>query len=424
MEAKKNRLFSRYQVYVIVLLAVLQFTIVLDFMVLSPLGAILMPTMHITPSQFGLVVSAYAISAGITGFLAAGYADKFDRKKMLLFFYVGFVVGTMLCALATSYHFLLIARIVTGMFGGVTGAIGFAIITDLFALEIRGRVMGLIQMAFGASQVLGMPIGLKLANAYNWHAPFTLLSVLGVLLGIALLGLKNMPPQAVTERNSNAFVHLKHTISKPQYLLGFAATTLMATGGFMLMPFGTAFNTHNLGISIDDVPMVYFITGLFTLVISPLTGRLSDKIGKYKMFVAGSVLSMILVFIYCNMTHSTLPVVIAISVVMFAGVSSRMIAASTLLSAVPTPQDRGAFMSINSSVQQISGGIAAALAGLIVSERPDHSLVNFDKLGYVICGTMIFTIFMMYKVNKMVQSKTQAAPVQVPNPEPVSVPAE
>src|SRR5688572_29630410 len=155
-----EKIFTRYEVFVIAILTFLQFTVVLDFMVLSPLGAILMPELKITPAQFGMVVSAYAFSAGISGLLAAGFADKFDRKKMLLFFYVGFIIGTLLCALAPDYKFLMGARIVTGLFGGVISAISFAIITDLFRMEVRGRVMGFVQSAFAASQVLGVPVGL------------------------------------------------------------------------------------------------------------------------------------------------------------------------------------------------------------------------------------------------------------------------
>ncbi|MEQ8808774.1 MAG: MFS transporter, partial [Imperialibacter sp.] len=156
----KKRVFTQYETFIIAILAIIQFTVILDFMVLSPLGAMLLVELDITTSQFGLVVSAYAFSAGISGLLAAGFADKFDRKKLLLFFYSGFIIGTLLCGVAPNYHFLLAARIVTGIFGGVLGSVVFAIITDLFKLEVRGRVMGFVQMAFASSQVLGLPVGL------------------------------------------------------------------------------------------------------------------------------------------------------------------------------------------------------------------------------------------------------------------------
>ena len=156
-------------------------------MVLSPLGAQLLVELNVKPAQFGLVVSAYAFSAGASGLLAAGFADKFDRKKLLLFFYVGFIIGTFLCALAPNYHLLLIARIITGIFGGVIGSVSFAIITDLFKMEVRGRVMGFVQMAFAASQVLGIPIGLILANKYGWHSPFWMIACFSIVVGIGIL---------------------------------------------------------------------------------------------------------------------------------------------------------------------------------------------------------------------------------------------
>src|SRR6201991_3379221 len=154
--------FTPYQKFVAGLLAFLQFAVILDFMIISPLGALIMPALDITPRQFGLVVSAYAFSAGASGLLTAGFADRFDRKRLLLFFYVGFMAGTLWCGLAQSYEMLLAARVVTGLFGGVIGSIVLAIVTDLFAPELRGRVMGIVQTAFAASQVLGIPAGLFL----------------------------------------------------------------------------------------------------------------------------------------------------------------------------------------------------------------------------------------------------------------------
>src|SRR6478736_4140570 len=241
----KEKIFSGYQVFVIAILSILQFCIILDFMVLSPLGAILMPELKITTAQFGWVVSAYAFSAGASGLLAAGFADKFDRKKMLLFFYTGFLIGTVLCALAPDYPLLLAARIVTGIFGGVIGSVSFAIITDLFKMEVRGRVMGFVQMAFAASQVLGLPIGLLLANRFGWHAPFWMIAIFGILVGVIIvIYMQPITGHLKIQSERNALQHLVKTISHSVYLKAFLATTLLATGGFMLMPFGSAFSIH------------------------------------------------------------------------------------------------------------------------------------------------------------------------------------
>jgi len=399
----KPKTFTSYQAFIIAVLAILQFTIVLDFMVLSPLGVLLLEKLKINTSQFGLVVSAYAFSAGISGLLAAGFADRFDRKKLLMFFYTGFIIGTFLCGIAPDYHFLLIARIVTGLFGGVVGSVSFAIITDLFKLEVRGRVMGFVQMAFAASQVLGIPIGLLLANHFGWHAPFLMITGFGVLLGIVIMVyMKPVTAHLQMRSEKNPVVHLFETLVKPRHLLAFSATTLLATGGFMLMPFASAFTTHNLGITVDQLPLLYGITGVFSIIFGPLAGRLSDKVGKYAVFVAGSLITMTTVAIYTNMGASSFALVALINVLMFLGVSSRMIAASALTTAVPAPQDRGAFMSINSSVQQISGGIGSAVAGLIVVQTSSGALQHYNYLGDVVICAMIITIVMMRFVNKMV----------------------
>ncbi|MDZ7934023.1 MAG: MFS transporter [Emticicia sp.] len=398
--------FTKYQIFVIAILTILQFTLILDFMVLSPLGAILMKELSLQPKQFGLVVSAYAFSAGASGLLAAGFADRFDRKKLLLFFYVGFVFGTMLCAIADSYEFLLIARIVTGIFGGVIGSISFAIISDLFKLELRGRVMGYVQMAFSASQILGLPIGLYLANSFGWHSPFWMIVGFSIIVGIAIVVyMQPITEHLKVQNGRNPFEHLWKTLSNPDYLRAFLATILLATGGFMLIPFGSAFSINNLKIDIHDLPMLYLITGIFTIAFGPLSGKLSDKLGKYKVFFVGSIITIIMVLIYTNLGQTPFWLVSVANVLMYAGVTARMISASSLMTAVPQMQDRGAFMSINSSIQQISGGAAAALAGVIVSEGSDGTMQNYPLLGIVVVAAMIITIGMMYILNRQIQKR-------------------
>lgn len=416
----KEKLFTGYEIFIIAILSILQFTVILDFMVLSPLGAMLLPQLHITTGQFGLVVSAYAFSAGASGILAAGFADKFDRKKILLFFYVGFLLGTVLCAVAPDYTSLLVARIVTGIFGGVIGSVSFAIITDLFRFEVRGRVMAFAQMGFALSQILGLPIGLMLANAYGWHSPFWMIAIFGVILGgIIVVYMKPVTAHLKLKHDRNPFEHLIKTFSVPDYVKAYLSTTLLATGGFMLMPFGSAFSTNNLGLTLKQLPMVYLIVGLCTVPAAPLIGKLSDSVGKFKVFVWGTLLSCLMVAIYTPMGITPVWVVIVISGVMFVGITSRMITSSALMSAVPEPQDRGAFMSINASVQQISGGIASAIAGMIVFQAPDGILHRYDILGYVVIATMVITIIMMYWIDKhiqqmMKQRSAASKPVEVP----------
>ena len=408
---KKNT-FSGYEIFVVAILTILQFTLILDFMVLSPLGPFLMPDLHIAPQQFGMVVSAYAFSAGLSGILAAGFADKYDRKKLLIFFYTGFIIGTLFCGLANTYSLLLMARIITGIFGGVIGSITLAIITDLFRLEVRGRVMGFVQMAFASSQVLGLPIGLYFANLWDWHSPFMMIVSI-VVMGAMIMYLKPIDAHLKVKSDRNAFVHLAKTASDSVYLKTFAATALLATGGFMMMPFGTVFGVNNLKISPDSLPLLYTVTGLCSMLIGPLIGKFSDSWGKYRTFFVGSLVTIVIVLIYCNLGVTPLWLVMVLNVIMFAGITARMISSQALLSAVPEQSDRGAFMSINSSVQQISGGIAAYVAGLIVMQSPSGELLNYDILGYVVAFTTFITIGLIWFVNQRVMKKLAIVPVSL-----------
>ena len=214
-QQERQRGFTRYQSLLVALLAFAQFTIILDFIIMSPLGAILMPSLDITAGQFGVAVSAYAFSAGLSGILAAGFADRFDRKRLLLFFYVGFTLGTLLCALAQNYHVLLLGRIVTGLFGGVIGSIVLAIVTDLFALHLRGRVMGFVQTAFAASQVFGLPVALYMSNRWDWHSPFFFLVGLGGVGGLLVaLWLRPVDAHLESMHEVNAFRHLVATLTE------------------------------------------------------------------------------------------------------------------------------------------------------------------------------------------------------------------
>ncbi|WP_456313154.1 MFS transporter [Pseudomonas shirazensis] len=403
--------FTLHQKIVIAILALLQFTVILDFMVISPLGDILMKTLDMTTANFGFAVSAYAFSAGISGLLAAGFADKFDRKKLLIFFYTGFIIGTLFCAMSTSYIMLLLARIVTGLFGGVIGSVSLAIVTDLFVIQQRGRVMGFIQMAFATSQIFGIPVGLYFANHWGWHSAFIMIAVLGALILIAIITqMQPVTKHLELQSDKSPFLHLWHTLSNKNYQIGFTAIAFLSVGGFMLQPFGSAYLVNNIHISHLELPMVFFFTGLSVLFIMPLIGKLSDKVSKFKLFTAGSLISIIMILIYTNLDPIPLWEIVVINMILFMGIMSRMIPATTLNTAIPEMKDRGAYMSITSSLQQIAGGIAAVCAGFIVHQKTKSApLENYDILGYVIAIVTLCTVLLMWRVNQLAKSKEKMA---------------
>ncbi|MDN5287932.1 MAG: transporter [Mucilaginibacter sp.] len=421
MEKQEITPFTGYQKLVILILTLTQFTVILDFMIMSPLGDMLMKSMNLKPSAFGIAVSAYAFSAGISGLLTAGFADKFDRKKLLLFFYIGFIAGTVLCGMAHTYPLLLAARIITGLFGGVIGSISMAIITDLFALQQRGRVMGFVQMGFGASQVLGIPIGLYLANHWGWETPFFLTAgVAGIIAIVIIARLKPLTAHLLVQHDRSAFKHLWHTVAKQDYRIGFAATALLSIGGFMMMPFGSAFAINNLHVSNQQLPLLFMISGVSSLVVMPLIGRLSDKISKFKLFTIASIWMVVMCVLYTNLSVTPFFLVVIFNILMMMGVMSRMIPSSALTSGVPEMEDRGAFMSINASMQQIAGGVAAAAAGMIVVQQSKYSpLEHYDTVGYVIVVITVCSILLMKRVSDMVDRKAKANPAIIKQDEVV-----
>jgi len=346
----------------------------------------------------------------LSGLLAAGFTDRFYRKRLLLFFYTGFVLGTLLCALARSYSFLLFARMITGVFGGVIGSIVFAITTDLFDYGVRGRVMGVVQTAFAASNVFGIPLALLLANRWGWNAPFLLIVAASLAVGVIIVW-KLQPIDAHLQRqpDRSALHHFLHTMTMPSYLQGFATTGLLTVGGFMLMPFMSAFTVHNLGVPIKHLPMIYMITGLCTMIAGPLLGRAADAYGKFRVFMFGCATTIVTVTFYTHLGITPLSIVILVSVLMFVGVSSRMITASAMMSAVPKPADRGSYMAVSASLQQFAGGSAAAIGGLIVIQRSDGSLQHIDVLGYLLTVSTLLSLAMMYLIQRRIEGTVRVS---------------
>ncbi|AJH14885.1 MFS transporter [Myroides profundi] len=377
-------------------------------MVMAPLGDLLLKSLSMSTKDFGIAVSAYAFSAGAAGLLTAGFADKFDRKKLLLFFYIGFIIGTLFCGLANSYETLVLARIFTGLFGGVIGSISMAIVTDIFSLHQRGRVMGFIQMGFGASQVLGIPIGLYIANKWFWEAPFFMIVGLSILIAIAIaMYLKPVKDHLTLQPQKNVITHLWNTLKNKDYRIGFMSITMLSVGGFMMMPFGTIFAVNNLGVHPDQLPILFMISGVTSLTLMPFIGKLSDRMSKFKLFAFASIWLMVVSVVYTNFFQIPFWLVIMTNIFMMIGIMSRMVPSSALNSAVPDTADRGAYMSITSSLQQISGGIAAAIAGLIVYQEHDNSpLINYNIVAYVLVLVSTISIILMSRVNKLVRKRT------------------
>jgi predicted MFS family arabinose efflux permease len=380
-------------------------------MVMSPLGDLLMKDLQVKPYQFGIVVSSYALAAGLSGFLTAGFADRFDRKRLLVFFYSGFIIGTLFCGLAKSYEQLVMARILTGIFGGVMSSISMAIVADLFSLQQRGRVMGFMQMGFGLSQILGIPISLYIASKSSWQMPFYMIVGLSILMLTAiLLALKPVRAHLDKKTDRSAFHHLLATVKNRNYRIGFMATAFMSLGGYFMMPWGSAFAVNNVGLSQKELPFLFMVVGVATFITMPIIGLLADKINKFQLFMWASIVMIASVLVYVELGETTLFVLIVVNIFMMGGIMARMVPSQALTSSVPELHDRGAFMSINASLQQIAGGIAAIIGGKIVWQAsPSAPLMNFDLLGYVVVGVIIINIYLTRRVYLYVDRKNKEA---------------
>jgi len=272
-------------------------------------------------------------------------------------------------------------------------------------------VMGLIQTAFAASQVLGLPAGIYLSAKWNWHVPFLAMAAFALLGGV-LVALKMKPVNAHLglPQEHSPFMHLFHTVTEKRYLLAFLITALLTTGGFMLMPFSSAYIVNNMGISLDHLPTVYLVTGICTIFIGPMIGRAADAIGKFRVFLFGCALSIVMVLIYTHMGQTSLPVLILVNSVLFVGIFSRMIPWQALSASVPAQTQRGSYNAISASIQQLAGGLASVVAGRIVTQAADGHLQHFETVGYVVVCTSLLSATLLWRLQRNLPQAAAPAP--------------
>ena len=380
---------------ILLLLAVLNFTHIMDFMIMMPLGNYLMPYFDISSQQFSMLVAAYTFSAGISGFLAAFFVDGYGRKKVLMFAYAGFLIGTLFCALAPAYELLLASRVVAGLFGGLIAAQVLSIVADLVPYERRGAAMGMIMAAFSAASVFGVPFGLYIANLFNWHAPFFFVVILGALLVpflVKLLPKMEGHIRAEGQPKTSPLELVGDIFRNSSQLYALSLTACLMLGHFMIIPFINPFLEFNMGFSKTETPLVYMVGGTLTMVTSPLLGRAADRIGKYRMFVLLVLASVPLVALITNLPQIPFYVVLCITGLWFIVSAGRFIPAQAMVTNVVLPERRGSFMSFNSSVQQIFVGIASVIAGLVVVKLPDNRIANYEITGYLSIALIVCSI--------------------------------
>jgi predicted MFS family arabinose efflux permease len=395
--------FSRQELVLLFTLAAIQFTHILDFMIMMPLAPIFKEVFKIDSHQHSILVASYNISAGISAFLAAFFIDKFDRKKALLFVYSGFILGTLACALSINYHFFLMARVLTGFFGGIASAVIASIIGDAIPNERRATAMGILMSAFSIASVIGVPLGLYIANSIDWHAPFFL--VVGLSAALWVLASFNIPSMAGhivhSGKKPNPLHVLTNISSDPNQLRALGLMVCLMLGHFSIIPFISDYLVNNVGVTKNQLPLMYLVGGVVTIFSSPLVGRMADKYSRFKVLAVFSCIAIIPILAISNMPPLPLVYVLMITALFFICSGGRMIPANAMVTATVLPQHRGGFMSINSSLIQLSSGLASYIAGSIVLNDAKGALINYNYVGYMAAGFSLLVIFIAAGVKEV-----------------------
>ena len=383
---------SKERLLLIVLAAAL-FTHIMDFMIIMPLGPQLMRIFDITPQQFGFLVSSYSFAACISGFITAFVIDRFDRRTSLLFIYAGFTLGTLACGFAPDYLILVTTRCIAGAFGGILGALILSIVSDAIPLERRAAGIGFVMAAFSMASVFGVPFGLYLATVSNWHAPFIMLGLLGVLINVLIFFVvPSMRGHLVTDtgksRLSKAMDMLKAIFVEKGPQTGLIFTFVLMLGHFTIIPYIATYMVGNVGFTEKELTYIYLVGGGLTIFTSPMVGKLADRYGRLRIFTIFGILVMVPVYIITNLPPVPLWTALMASGAFFVLANGRIVPSTTMVTSLIAQNKRGSFMSIRSSVQQLATGTASLIGGYLVSETPSvvidnaTALVNYEYAGY------------------------------------------
>lgn len=388
------------------ILAAIMFTHIMDFMIMMPLGPQLMRIFDISPQQFSLLVSSYTITAGITGFIAAFAIDRFDRKNTLLFMYLGFTVGTIACAFAPTYAILLVTRSLAGAFGGVLGALILAMVSDAVPLERRAKGIGIVMASFSVASVFGVPFGLFLASQFTWHAPFLFLGIFSALVCVLVVAfIPVMRGHIAADGNhKNPLEVLTAIFGNKNARLGLTFSAVLMLGHFTIVPFISPYMVGNVGFSEGELMYIYLVGGASTIFFSPWVGKMADKYGRLKIFTIFGSLVIIPIVAITNMPVWPLWAALVVAAVFFVFANGRMVPSTTMETAIIKPENRGSYMSIRSSIQQLTSGFAAFIAGVIVVEKPSvfsaeaKALVNYEYVGLI---AVFFSLVSLWVARKL-----------------------
>jgi predicted MFS family arabinose efflux permease len=401
----------------------MQFTNALDFSIMMPLEPKLQNDLHISHSQFTFVVGAYGFSAGVSGLFAAKLLDRFDRKKSVLLLYTGFTIGTLLCAVALNYYVLLFGRAVAGGFAGVLGANVLTIVSDVFPESRRATAMSVVMSSFSVASIVGIFVGLETAEYGGWSAPFMGL-VLLCLPALALAWLILPPLRRHLEHRPAHGVSLVQVILNPRHLRAYALTSTLILGSWMILPTLADYLVKNLHWPESELRWVWLCGGVASLLLMTPTGWLADSHGKLTVFRVIGLLCIVPVLLITNLPETSMIVVLLVTTFFMVATNLRWVPVMAMISTSAAPHQRGPFMSINTSVQQIVMGVASVISGLIVVEQEfvgeggvkTEKLLGYPLVGILAATSMLAAVFLAGRLRRAPHEETKSTPEAVVEP--------
>lgn len=395
-----NTSLPKEQLFILLVLASINFCHIMDFMIMMPMAPQLMRSFSIGPQQFSLLVASYSIAAGFASFMGTFLVDHFDRKRVLLFCFTGFLIGTFGCGFAPTYSILLAARIFTGMLGGLIGSQVLSILADLVAPENRGKATGMVMTGFSAASVFGVPVGLYAAAEWNWKLPFFGIGFLGISIWILAFLVLPSVRKHIKEKSQrkNPVKTLTEILSFRSHQLALGFTVLVAFSHFTMIPFLSPYMVANVGFKEVQLSYIYMIGGLLTLFSGPYIGKLADRYGTARVFSILVVVAFIPQLAITNLPPVHIGVALIFTSLFFVFSGGRFVPSQALIIGAIQPAFRGGFMSLNSSVMQLASGLAAYMAGLVVVKNPNGQFENYNLIGYTTLFFSILTIILARKL--------------------------
>lgn len=406
MKLKKIAPHPQHEIRYILILAAIQIVNVIDFVIMMPLGPTLMDGLSITPPQFSTLISSYSFSGAIIGFIFGMFADKYDRKNLLIITMIGFIVTTLGCGLSNSFTTLLTMRTLTGVFAGTLTTIVFALVSDLIPFERRGKAMGIIMSSFSVASVLGVPLGLAIADATNWQNSFHFIVLISI--PILLLIILTFPNVFIEKENeTNMVKDLKVLFTKSKNTISFLLIFCVSGSMFLLIPFLSTYAVKNIEVDTTDLKWAYMVGGVFTIITSRIIGICTDKFGGFKVFFALVMFSTVPILWFTHSGPLSLSGFLALQTFFMTTVSGRLIPVMTLISEVPKPEERGLFMGMLNSVRALGRGIMTFLSGFVITTTATGKLMGYGTAGIISISIALITILFAYTIASKVSSQYQ-----------------